>query len=82
MCSYLFLFHNKLDKTNGITEENEYEKIDKTIVGNPWIFMSWTWHSWNCAADLTDGSILHGNGILFCKKLRETSCMVYRNKPI
>lgn len=64
-------------------KEKKYEKESNPIcMDDTWNLMSGAWNNWCSPSNPADGSILHGNSVLLCKELKETSRLVFRDKSL
>ena len=65
-----------------VSERKENEKSVKNILDPAGVSLPGTWYGRNRIANPANSSVLYGNIILFCKKFREASQLVYRNRPL
>ena len=64
-------------------KEMKYEKkSDPLCVDGTWNLMYGAWNDRGCTSNPANGSILHGNSVLLCKGLKNTSQLVFRDKSL
>lgn len=53
--------------------KKDEEKSIEACLDSPWMSLSGTWNGGNRTSNPADGSVLHGNFVLLCKKFQEAA---------